>query len=72
MGILNQMLTMFDGILFLQSKLPAVEEANLPEILLCEGYITKIRGIGRTRSRFFRLTTKTFSFYSEEAVGAMS
>ena len=53
----------------IQSKLPAIaDDCCVPEILLCEGYITKIRGIGRTRIRFFRLTTKTFTFFSEEAV----
>ena len=34
--------------------------------LLAEGPLRKIRGFARNRSRWFRLTTKYFSFYTED------
>eukprot|EP00039_Didymoeca_costata_P001382 m.52012 g.52012 ORF g.52012 m.52012 type:complete len:355 (-) comp10767_c0_seq1:227-1291(-) len=35
--------------------------------LLCEGYLRKIRGWGQNRTRWFRLTTSQFEFYSKDA-----
>ena len=37
------------------------------DLLLCEGYLKKIRGWGQNRTRWFRLTTNEFSFYSKDA-----
>ena len=35
--------------------------------LLAEGFLRKIRGFGRNRSRWFRLTNTYFAFYTEDA-----
>lgn len=37
------------------------------EVLLCEGYLRKIRGWGQNRTRWFRLTTKQFAFFAKDA-----
>eukprot|EP00050_Salpingoeca_kvevrii_P006256 m.288312 g.288312 ORF g.288312 m.288312 type:complete len:395 (+) comp11947_c0_seq1:115-1299(+) len=46
------------------APLPAEDE---DEILLCEGYLNKLRGIGQTRRRYFRLTNKRFAYFTEDA-----
>lgn len=37
------------------------------ERILCEGYLRKIRGWGQNRTRWFRLTTQSISFYTKDA-----
>lgn len=37
------------------------------EELLCEGYLTKHRGVGQSRTRWFRLTTKKLTYYTKDA-----
>eukprot|EP00051_Salpingoeca_urceolata_P000643 m.35013 g.35013 ORF g.35013 m.35013 type:complete len:982 (+) comp10886_c0_seq2:109-3054(+) len=42
-------------------------EQDLGEQLIAEGYLLKIRGVGQNRRRFFRLTNKSFMYFTEEA-----
>ena len=37
------------------------------ELLLCEGYLTKLRGTMQNRNRWFVLTTERISFYASNA-----
>jgi hypothetical protein len=36
--------------------------------LLCEGYLSKSRGVGKTRIRWFTLTSKRFNYLTEDGV----
>lgn len=47
-------------------------QANQSRILFCEGYLSKIRGLGQTRKRFFRFTSESLTYYTEEAGEAIS
>lgn len=47
-------------------------EAVDAEELLCEGYLAKHRGVGKTRIRWFRLTSKKLLYYTRDAVGVCS
>eukprot|EP00035_Acanthoeca_spectabilis_P024267 m.453084 g.453084 ORF g.453084 m.453084 type:complete len:278 (-) comp20434_c0_seq1:107-940(-) len=37
------------------------------ETLLCEGYLRKIRGWGQNRTRWFRLSGKSFAYFTKDA-----
>ena len=52
---------------------PAAPQPVAPDAdgdqLICEGPLNKLRGIGQTRKRWFRLTGKRLYFYSQDSVG---
>ncbi len=56
--------------LILGNCLKEMQEEHEDELLVCEGYLKKLRGFGRSRKRWFRLTKARLCFYTKHG-GAM-